>query len=134
METTIFDLLDTVFDRTRVNLGWAPKVNVYEQDNEYHIDVFYPGKTREDFTIEVKNQNGKDVILLTSNFKKDKEKDGKDYLIKEFEDIEFVRKFILPPNADKKKISAKYDAGILKAVIPKDVKKEKESNFKVNIE
>ena len=35
----------------------TPKVNVYDENGVYNVDLFYPGKSREDFKIEVNKEN-----------------------------------------------------------------------------
>ena len=110
----------------------TPKVNVDDENGVYNVDLFYPGKSREDFKIEVKRENEKDIIIFSSDFEIKKEFDK--YLIREFIHTRFIRKFLLPADADRKKIIAKYEGGVLKVKIPKDTKKQKENNFSINID
>jgi HSP20 family protein len=104
--------------------GTAPAMNVLENDKEYKLEVAVPGMCKDDFKVHL-NKDGNLVIEME---KKDccckgKEKDGEKkecrYLRKEFSYSKFSQTLLLPDNADKEKIEAEVNNGILKVIIPK---------------
>lgn len=118
----------------------APSMNIMECDERYRVEIATPGMTKDDFTIEVKNDNQLEVTMekkseTTEENKeemenkpkcgcpvKDKEaeehKHGK-YIRREFSYSHFRQTLILPENVDKSKITAKQENGILTIFIPK---------------
>jgi HSP20 family protein len=93
-----------------------PKVNIYETDSEFHVEMAAPGMTKDDFKVELDNN------MLTISSQKESENvenDKKNYQRREYSYQSFVRSFHLPDSAEAEKINAKYADGILKLVIPK---------------
>lgn len=104
--------------------GTAPAMNVMENDKEYKLEVAAPGMCKDDFKVHL-NKDGNLVIEME---KKDcgckgKENEGEKrecrYLRKEFSYSRFSQTLLLPDNADKEKIEAQVNNGILRVVIPK---------------
>ncbi len=103
------------------NIGVSiPAVNIRETEDDFKVDVAAPGKSKEDFSIELDN----DMLTIAATSKEDKEtaenteKTGK-YTRKEFSYETFKRAFSLPETVDSQKISASYENGVLKIAIPK---------------
>lgn len=95
----------------------APAINVIEDENEYKIEVATPGMTKDDFKVHV-NKDGNLVIEMEKK-KENEEKKDKKYIRKEFAYTRFHQTLILPENAEKDKIEAKVENGVLKVCIPK---------------
>ena len=95
----------------------APAINVIEEDDKYKIEVATPGMTKEDFKVHV-NKDGNLVIEMEKK-KESEEKKDKKYIRKEFAYTRFHQTLILPENAEKDKIEAKVENGVLKVCIPK---------------
>ena len=104
--------------------GTAPAMNVLENDKEYRLEVAVPGMCKDDFKVHL-NKDGNLVIEME---KKDcccKGKDNEDekkecrYLRKEFSYSKFSQTLLLLDIADKEKIEAEVNNGILKVIIPK---------------
>lgn len=94
-----------------------PAVNIQESDDNFMVAVAAPGKTKEDFTIELNN----DVLTISSEEKKEsetREKNGR-FTRKEFNYSNFKRAFSLPETVDSGKISASYNNGVLEIMLPK---------------
>ena len=103
------------------NIGVSiPAVNIRETEDDFKVDVAAPGKSKEDFSIELDN----DMLTIAATSKEDKEtaenteKTAK-YTRKEFSYETFKRAFSLPETVDSQKISASYENGVLKIAIPK---------------
>ena len=116
--------------------GTAPAMNVLENEKEYKLEVAAPGMCKDDFKVHL-NKDGNLVIEME---KKDcgckgKEDDKKEcrYLRKEFSYSKFSQTLLLPDNADKEKIEAQVNNGVLKVVIPK-LEKVKAEDEKREIE
>ena len=94
-----------------------PAVNIFESDDNFMVAVAAPGKTKEDFNIELDN----DVLTISSEEKKENETSDKNgrFTRKEFSYTNFKRAFSLPETVDSEKISAAYNSGVLEISLPK---------------
>lgn len=94
-----------------------PAVNIQETDDNFMVEVAAPGKSRDDFNIELDN----DILTISSEEKKEMEtteKNGR-YTRKEFSYSNFKRAFSLPETVNNDKISASYENGVLLINLPK---------------
>ena len=94
-----------------------PAVNIQESDDNFMVEVAAPGKTRNDFNIELDN----DILTISSEEKienKASENNGR-YTRKEFSYSNFKRAFSLPETVDNEKIVASYENGVLVINLPK---------------
>ena len=117
--TSLPDFFNDFFDNggiERISTK-APAINVIEEDNENKIEVATPGMTKDDFKVHV-NKDGNLVIEMEKK-KEHEEKKDKKYIRKEFAYTRFHQTLILPENAEKDKIEAKVENGVLKVCIPK---------------
>ncbi|SKB61962.1 heat shock protein Hsp20 [Salegentibacter holothuriorum] len=94
-----------------------PAVNIQETEDNFSVEVAAPGKTKEDFNIELNN----DVLTISSEEKQKNETSEKSgrYTRKEFSYSTFKRAFSLPDSVDSEKISASYKDGVLTIALPK---------------
>lgn len=94
-----------------------PAVNIQESDENFLVEVAAPGKSKEDFNIELDN----DVLTISSEDKKEKETTDQNgrFTRKEFSYSNFKRAFSLPESVDSSKISASYNNGVLEIALPK---------------
>jgi len=94
-----------------------PAVNIKETEDNFSVEVAAPGKTKEDFNIELDN----DVLTISSEEKQKNETSEKSgrYTRKEFSYSTFKRAFSLPDSVDSEKISASYKDGVLTIALPK---------------
>ncbi len=110
----VFDsLFSEALDKNQ-QLTKVPNVNIYEANNQYNIELAAPGLEKEDFKIDLKNDN-----LSVWVEKKLNADQINDYTRKEFEYNSFARSFILPEGIDSDKINASYKNGILYLTIGK---------------
>ena len=110
----LMDWSNTNFSSTNTTL---PAVNVKENDEEYEIEVAAPGMKKNDFKINLDNNQ----LTISSEIKKeDSTKEIDQYTRREFSYQSFQRSFTLPNNVvDGDKIAAKYTDGILTIKLPK---------------
>lgn len=94
-----------------------PAVNIFESDDNFMVAVAAPGKTKEEFNIELDN----DVLTISSEEKQENETSDKKgrFTRKEFSYTNFKRAFSLPETVDSEKISAAYNSGVLEITLPK---------------
>jgi len=92
-----------------------PKVNIYETDNEFHVEMAAPGMTKDDFKVELDNN----MLTISSEKETNTRDDKKNYQRREYSYQSFTRSFHLPDSAEAEKINAKYVDGILNLIIPK---------------
>ena len=114
----------------------APAMNVYEDDDSYHLELAAPGMCKDDFQVHI-SKDGNLVIEMekTDCGCKDKEKDPEKkeckYLRKEFSYSKFSQTLLLPDNADKEAIEAHVNNGILYIKVPKTTKEKIEDEKRV---
>ena len=92
-----------------------PAINVHETKDAYHLELNAPGRSKEDFKIQL--ENGQMVI----SFEQKQEEQKEDYktLRREFSFKSFKRSFTVDENVDVDNIQARYENGILKLLLPK---------------
>jgi HSP20 family protein len=96
----------------------APAINIVESEADYRIEVAAPGMTKDDFCVRIDDDNN--LVIAMEKKAEDSEKNETElYLRREFSYSKFEQKMLLPKNADKDKISAKMEHGVLNVSIPK---------------
>lgn len=86
-------------------------------NDAYEVEMAAPGLGKKDFKISLEHG----MLTISSEKKTETEtKKGQQFTRKEFSYQSFNRSFTLPHTVDNDKISAKYDNGILKVLIPKN--------------
>ena len=90
------------------------KCDIYEENDEYHIEMDIPGYDKKDINIEVKDGY---LTVKASKETEDKE-ESKNYIRRERVVGSFTKSFALG-DVDTDKIDAKFENGILNITIPK---------------
>lgn len=93
----------------------TPAVNIVEAANDFTLHVAAPGLAKDDFKIELDN----DVLMISSEVKKEDTSEKEDYTRKEFGYGTFKRSFTLPDSVNSASILASYDQGVLSIKLPK---------------
>ena len=128
-------ILDDFFENEWVDKtsSTAPAVNVIETDKEYKVEIAAPGLTRDDFKIDINEDNELSVSMEKKVEKNEEsEKEGKKhtYLRREFSYSSFRQRMILPDNVNVDNIDAKMENGVLTIDIPKKTEEEKRKNMR----
>ena len=116
----------------------APTINVIEDEKKYTVEVAAPGMCKEDFDIQI-NENNDLVIKMekktsSETGNKEEEKCNCRYLRREFSYTKFQQTLILPEDVDKEIINAKVENGVLTIDLPKIViKEEPKTSRQINI-
>jgi HSP20 family protein len=101
------------------NRNWAtvstPAVNIVENKDEFRIEVAAPGLDKEDFKINLENEQ----LTISANKEVKKEEKDENYTRREFSYSTFCRTFSLPETVHGEKIKAAHKDGILTIHVPK---------------
>lgn len=108
----------------------APAINVLENEKSYDLELAAPGMTKDDFKVTL-DENGDLVINMEKKTENNEDKKHGHYLRREFSYSKFQQTMLLPDDADKEKINAQVENGVLKVNIPKIVKEHADSAHKV---
>lgn len=96
----------------------APAINVLENDHGYELELAAPGLTKEDFKVSLDDEGDLVINMEKKEENKEDKKRGR-YLRREFYHTKFQQTMLLPDDADKEKITATVENGVLLVVIPK---------------
>lgn len=96
-------------EKTRI-----PKVNVFENDNSFHLEAETPGMKDKDIKIEVHNG----ILTIRGHKENISETKKVNYHIREFSNQSFERNFKLSDRVNTDKVSAKIENGLLKVDLP----------------
>ena len=99
----------------------APRVDVREQADGYHLEAELPGLTEKDFTVNVEHS----LLTIASQSEQESERDEHGYVIRERRSGTFKRSFALPQDVDPEQISASFRDGLLTVTAPKTAKAQR---------
>jgi HSP20 family protein len=107
----------------------TPAVNIFENNEKFEIEVAAPGLEKEDFKIDLKNDN---LVVYSEKKDKKEEKEKGKVVRSEFRYSSFQRSFALPKEVDVANIKASHKNGVLTIELPK--KTESKENWSRQIE
>ena len=119
--------LDDFFDdfgKVKVNNF---KCDIYEEGNNYVVEVDTPGYSKDDIDIHVE----KGYLTISASHDEEKNKEGKNYIRKERVYGSTSRQFYVG-DVDEDSIKASFNDGVLKVIVPK--KEEISTKKKIEIE
>lgn len=108
----------------------APAINVLETEDAYELSLAAPGMTKEDFSVTL-DQDGDLVIKMEKKQEEKSEKKHGHYLRREFSYTKFQQTMLLPDDADREKIAARVENGVMTVDIPKVVRQAVPETHKV---
>lgn len=135
-QTWIPDIFGDFFDNNWMDRSncTAPAINVLEHDHNYELQLAAPGMTKEDFKVNL-DAEGDLVINMEKKQENNTEKKHGHYLRREFSYSKFQQTMLLPDDADRDKISAKVENGVLTVDIPKVAKvKAEDTNRTISVQ
>lgn len=115
---SLANLLDEFLSQdteTLNNISTLPAVNVLEREKDYVIEMAAPGMKKENFEIEIDN----DQLIIEGKVNGDNIEEKANYTKREFAYNNFKRVFTLPETIDGQNISAQYKDGILSITLAK---------------
>jgi HSP20 family protein len=107
----------TPFGRFNALFG-APAVDLVEKDNAYEIMAELPGLGASDVQINISGN----MLTLKGEKKEEREEKNRNYHLCERRFGSFQRAFQLPEGADKDRIEARFEKGVLSVMVPKTAK------------
>ncbi len=124
--STFGDLLENVINRdVQRELNFTPEVDIIKNEDGFEINLIAAGMTKSDFTLDIN-----DNTLTLSGERK--QPDNIKFLQSESRYGSFKRAFKLNDDIDQSKISAAYENGILKIVLPINKKKLEKKVIKID--
>lgn len=88
-------------------------VNIVNKTDLYELEMYLPGKSREDFKVEVSGSE------LTIGYKTEQSgADSPKWVRREFNPESFERVFLLDDSIDTELVTARYENGILIVLLP----------------
>ncbi len=119
----------TPFGEEEIMQGaWVPVVDIYETADSIVLKAELPGITKEDISVEVKDN----TLTLKGEKKFEKEVNEENYHRVERSYGTFQRAFTLPSTVEQDKVKAKFKAGILVITLPK-MEQAKPKQIKVDV-
>jgi HSP20 family protein len=95
--------------------GFAPPVDVYEDEHNFTLKVEVPGVEEKDIDVRIENN----TLIVHGERKFEKEEKEENYRRVERQYGSFTRSFTLPNSVDPGQVSAHYDKGVLKINLAK---------------
>ena len=100
----------------------VPAVNIFETDAAYQLEMAVPGRSKADFVMKVENN----LLTLSYQKKSAEELPERKAIICEFKTENFSRSFSINEKIDANGISAHYENGLLKVILPKKTEERPE--------
>ena len=108
------------------------KTDVRETDNTYELDIDLPGFKKDEVQLDLKD--GYLTISAAKGLDKDQEDKKGKYIRQERYAGACSRNFFVGEGIEPRDVSAKFEDGILRVSLPKQVKKELPRNSTITIE
>jgi len=108
--------------------GFAPAVDVYEDEHNVTLKIEVPGIDEKDIDVRIENN----VLTVHGERKFEKEEKEENYRRIERQYGSFTRSFTLPNTVDSEKVNASYEKGVLKITLAKKAE-AKPKQIKVNV-
>ena len=108
------------------------KTDVRETDNTYELDIDLPGFKKDEVQLDLKD--GYLTISAAKGLDKDQEDKKGKYIRQERYAGACSRSFFVGEGIETRDVSAKFEDGILRVSLPKQVKKELPRNSTITIE
>ncbi|MFH0924504.1 MAG: Hsp20/alpha crystallin family protein [bacterium] len=113
------------------NIGtWSPTTDIYETDNNIILKTELPGLTDKDVEIDVIDN----YLIIKGERKTKRDFEEEVYHCIERSFGNFRRTFTLPTLVSKDQITASFNNGVLKLVIPKEDDQGKLHKIKIQVE
>jgi len=135
--TTLQDRMNRLFrdsfspeaqDQALGTSGFAPPVDVYEDEHNIALKIEVPGIDEKDIDVRIENN----TLTVHGERKFEKEEKEENFRRVERQYGSFTRSFTLPTTVDPEKVSANCDKGILKITLAKKAE-AKPKQIKVNV-
>src|ERR1700676_392175 len=135
--TTLQDRMNRLFrdsfgpeaqDQSLATSGFAPPVDVYEDEHNITLKIEVPGIDEKDIDVRIENN----TLTVHGERKFEKEEKEENFRRVERQYGSFTRSFNLPNTVDHENVQADYDKGVLKVKLAKKAE-AKPKQIKVNV-
>jgi HSP20 family protein len=99
----------------QVKAGFAPPVDIYEDEHGIVLKLEVPGMKQDDLDVRLENQ----TLTVRGERKFESEEKQENFQRIEHRYGSFYRAFTLPTTVDAENVTAQYDAGVLKLELKK---------------
>ncbi|MFV0388944.1 MAG: Hsp20/alpha crystallin family protein [Pyrinomonadaceae bacterium] len=96
--------------------GWAPNVDIFENDSAIVLEAELPGMKREDFEVSIENN----IVTLKGERKFESKEESDNYHRVERSYGKFTRAFNLPRTVSADNTTADFTNGVLRVTFPKE--------------
>ncbi len=103
-----------------------PAVNIAEDENSYLLSLAAPGMKKDDFRIDLEG----DTLTIHAEKEREQQDGARRFTRREYEYQSFSRSFTLPDGADRDKIDARYENGVLMLTLSKKEEARKKNPVK----
>ncbi|HEY8534951.1 MAG TPA: Hsp20/alpha crystallin family protein [Vicinamibacterales bacterium] len=110
-------------EREGSDIGWYPRVDVFEKDNRLITKIDLPGMKKEDVKVEVTDGQ----LTISGERKHESEEKGEQFYRCEREYGSFFRTVPLPEGAKIEDVKATFSDGVLEVSVPLPPKAEKKA-------
>lgn len=114
-------------DSTSRQAVWAPRTDLVETEDSYRLHLDVPGLSKEDLTINYKDNQ----LTVSGERTSDRTDEDEEYVRVERSFGQFYRAFTLPRSVNAEDITASYENGVLTISVPKT---EKETSRQIDIQ
>lgn len=120
--------MNDIFDDFMPSKENNMKCDIYEKENNYHIEMDIPGFDKNDIKVEA----SRDYLTITAEKESELNNDDTDrnYLHRERTYGKYQRSFYLQ-DLDSEKINAEFSNGVLKIVVPKKDENENKKYIEI---
>src|ERR1700687_4978281 len=115
-------------DQSLATSGFAPPVDVYEDEHNITLKIEVPGIDEKDIDVRIENN----TLTVHGERKFEKEEKEENFRRVERQYGSFTRSFTLPNTVDHENVQADYDKGLLKVKLAKKAE-AKPKQIKVNV-
>jgi HSP20 family protein len=106
---------------------WAPRTDLVETEDSYRLHLDVPGLSKDDLTINYKDNQ----LTVSGERTSDRTDEGEEYVRVERSFGQFYRAFSLPRTVNAGDIRASYENGVLTITVPKS---EQEKSRQIEIQ
>jgi HSP20 family protein len=104
----------SLWKRAAPEIGWYPKIDVFEKDNRLVTKIDLPGMKKEDVKVEITDGQ----LAISGERKSEAEEKGEEFYRCERESGSFYRSVPLPEGAKIDDVKATFTDGVLEVSVP----------------
>jgi HSP20 family protein len=110
----------SLWKRAAPEIGWYPKIDVFEKDNRLVTKIDLPGMKKDDVKVEITDGQ----LAISGERKREAEEKGEEFYRCEREYGSFYRSVPLPEGAKTDDVKATFTDGVLEVSVPLPARSE----------